>query len=111
MPTTAKLSNKQLKRLRQQAAAVQQQRSVDKVTAFRSEEHYWKNRAIQPDWAKAFCLDSKDILWDYENTSSGAHGSWTDRSGDSWKLRKIDLDQGGEVAVVFQDLPGESVSP
>jgi len=104
--TSTTLSNAQLKRLRKQALEKEIIRASKQHNAFRTEELYWKDRVGEPDWSSAFNTDSENIKWDAVNTSDATHGTWLDRLGKEWRIRKFYM-QDGKVGLLFDDMPGE----
>ncbi|CAD6565018.1 MAG: hypothetical protein CYPHOPRED_005025 [Cyphobasidiales sp. Tagirdzhanova-0007] len=110
MTSTAQ-SNSQLKRLKLQAAHKRlRQESSKNVTAFRSEELYWKNRAEHPDWANAFTAGCERLQWHEDSRLGDMSSLWTDRHGIKYSIRRVVL-QDGKICMLFEDWPGLILLP
>ena len=110
---TRPLSNSERKRQARARDEVERLRaaraSAGEITAFRTEEQYWKDRTAEPDWRNAFGKDEDAVRW--SGTVDVVHGErleegvWLDRHGRSWHVQRCLL-SGGRTAILFSDKPG-----
>lgn len=111
----ATISNAERKRLARTRALVEQQRAQKaqegSITAFRTEELYWKNRTTEPNWELAFRVDNDSVQWipatsQDDSAEEVQYGSWTDRRGHVWTVQKWTVEN-GKIACCFPDNPGK----
>lgn len=110
---TLPLSNSERKRQARARVEVERLRaaraSAGEITAFRTEEQYWKDRTADPDWRNAFGREEDAVQWSGTvGVAQGQcleEGAWLDRHGRSWRVQRCLL-SGGRTAILFPDKPG-----
>ena len=111
--TTRSLSNSERKRQARARVEVERLRaaraSAGEITAFRTEEQYWKDRTAEPDWRNAFGREDDAVRWsgtvDVVQGERLEEGAWLDRHGRSWRVQRCLL-AGGRTAILFPGKPG-----